>query len=353
MNSFGFFVPKVNNADIKDEVVLNMNGLNYVQMNYGNQRLILLIDSGASSSILFSENVHINKELLSHSKLKIKGIAGCIFSKGTAKIALDVQAHTIQYEFLFVNKFIDDVDGILGADFFTKFGATIDYRNFEFHFWINNEKISLPLQSKHEIYTTLPPRCEIIKYFKCESREDHVIINDELCSGVFVAGLIVTPKNNTIPVRFLNVNECPITLKNFQPRVESLSHYELLNFDTTNNSVKRVDKVLDLINVNSLHPQEKNSIEKICAKYADVFHLENDPLTVTNVCNQSIHLKQDVSPVYVKPYRLPQVQKDEINSQIGKLIQDGIIEETRSEWSSPLLVVPKKPIKWEKRNGGL
>jgi RNase H-like domain found in reverse transcriptase/Reverse transcriptase (RNA-dependent DNA polymerase)/Integrase zinc binding domain len=46
--------------------------------------------------------------------------------------------------------------------------------------------------------------------------------------------------------------------------------------------------------------------------------------------------------VYVKPYRLPYSQKEEINRQVEEMLENGIIEETRSEWSSPILVVPKK-----------
>lgn len=52
-----------------------MDQLNYVQMTYGKQTVFLLIDNGASTSIIFSE--FVQDELLSNSKPKIKGIAGC------------------------------------------------------------------------------------------------------------------------------------------------------------------------------------------------------------------------------------------------------------------------------------
>ena len=47
-------------------------------------------------------------------------------------------------------------------------------------------------------------------------------------------------------------------------------------------------------------------------------------------------------PSYVKPYRLPQAQKAEIRNQIDKMLENGIIEPAASDWSAPLLVVPKK-----------
>lgn len=84
-------------------------------------------------------------------------------------------------------------------------------------------------------------------------------------------------------------------------------------------------------------------IEKICAKLADVFYLENDPCIVTNVFKQKIRLKKGSSPAYVKCYKIPKFKKLEIQKQVNKMLHDGIIEPTSSEWSAPLLVVPKKP----------
>ncbi|KAK9736121.1 hypothetical protein QE152_g12774 [Popillia japonica] len=99
-----------------------------------------------------------------------------------------------------------------------------------------------------------------------------------------------------------------------------------------------------------INKEERNAIQKICAKYADVFLLENDPVTVPDIIKETITLKKeetitlkkDARPVYVKRYRLPYSQKAEIDKQISKMLADGIIEETKSSWSSPILVVPKK-----------
>jgi hypothetical protein len=60
------------------------------------------------------------------------------------------------------------------------------------------------------------------------------------------------------------------------------------------------------------------------------------------LCEQNIELKPNSTPVYIKQYRLPQSQKSEVDKQIQGMIEDGIIEEARSAWSSPLLLVPKK-----------
>ena len=46
--------------------------------------------------------------------------------------------------------------------------------------------------------------------------------------------------------------------------------------------------------------------------------------------------------MYHKPYKLPQSQKDEVQRQVDKMLQENIIENAVSEWNSPLLLVPKK-----------
>lgn len=97
--------------------------------------------------------------------------------------------------------------------------------------------------------------------------------------------------------------------------------------------------------------KEKQSLQGLIAKYADIFHLPGDKLETCNVYNQHIQTKVDSSPVYVKPYRVPFSQKAEIQKQIHEMLDNDIIEPASSEWSSPILMVPKKtkagePQKW-------
>lgn len=48
------------------------------------------------------------------------------------------------------------------------------------------------------------------------------------------------------------------------------------------------------------------------------------------------------NPINTKPYRLPEAHKAEIETQIDKLVKQGVVEESNSPYNSPLLVVPKK-----------
>lgn len=191
----------------------------------------------------------------------------------------------------------------------------------------------------------VPPRCEIIKYVKIGQDYECIVVPEEIGHGVFVAGAIAQPTmSKLIPVRILNVQEKEVTIKNFKPKIANADDYDIVSF--ANESVKsvgRVEKVLESIKMEHLNDEERRSLEHICAKYADVFHLTNDPLTVTNIYKYNLQLEDNATPAYIKPYRLPQTQKAEIQKEIDKMLKDGIIEPSKSAWSAPLLIVPKKP----------
>lgn len=337
MKKISFFVNKNSEA-----VVLSMSGMNYVRLTYGKNELLFLLDSGASISIIFSKFL-IGNELIDNSKkITINGITGSTESKGSTNISLQLQNTKICHNFFIVNDIGYGVHGIIGTDFFAKYHATINFENFTFSLWINNSKLTMPLESKYDSYTVLPPRCEIIKYFWVDDEEDCVIMPNEISEGVFTAGIIARPTAHAVPVQFLNTNDREVKIRNFKPTTAKLNNFDSYDFHKNINSLDRTDKILDLINTKNLNKEERNSIHKICAKYADVFLLDNDPVTVTNIAKETIKLKDNANPVYVKPYRLPHSQKTEINNQINKMLKQGIIEETRSNWSSPLLIVPKK-----------
>lgn len=76
-------------------------------------------------------------------------------------------------------------------------------------------------------------------------------------------------------------------------------------------------------------------------KYKDILHRPNQPLTFTNQVRHEIKTTDEV-PVFTKSYRYPHIHKDEVQKQISKMLEDGIIRPSQSPWSSPIWVVPKK-----------
>ncbi len=54
-----------------------------------------------------------------------------------------------------------------------------------------------------------------------------------------------------------------------------------------------------------------------------------------------IRIKPDAQPVRQKTYRMSPQQQDKLWVEIDKLLADGMIEQSESEWSSPTILVPK------------
>ncbi|PNX92763.1 Ty3/gypsy retrotransposon protein [Trifolium pratense] len=62
--------------------------------------------------------------------------------------------------------------------------------------------------------------------------------------------------------------------------------------------------------------------------------------------NHQIHLIPNSSPVNVRPYRYPYHQKFEIEKQVTEMLSSGLIQPSRSPFSSPVLLVKKKDGSW-------
>lgn len=74
-------------------------------------------------------------------------------------------------------------------------------------------------------------------------------------------------------------------------------------------------------------------------------------LRMIDIITHSIELKSDAKPLFIKQYKLPESQKDEIQKQINKMEKEEVIEKCpASGWNSPIIIVPKRDENGEKTN---
>lgn len=307
-----------------------------------------LIDTGASLSAVKYETICELNIPITKDRIRIKGIGGSLVTEGFIYMKLTVNGLEFANKFYVIRNLPCLHDGIIGQDFLQKYNCVLD---FEFNTMSlscieTDSKITLPLlgnSSVNKHYLTIPPRCEKIFYINTIIKEECVIESKELCKGVYLARAICKPVDGKIPIQILNTREEEICLNYFRPEFEILRNYEICTFKKDDNiDSERVRKMFKFLDLSHLNLEERKSIQNICAKFSDIFHLPGDKLTVSNIHEAEIKLKPDVCPSYVKPYRLPRSQRDEISSQVNKLLFEKIIEPTCSEWSSPVLLVPKK-----------
>ncbi|XP_069361223.1 uncharacterized protein [Maniola hyperantus] len=94
------------------------------------------------------------------------------------------------------------------------------------------------------------------------------------------------------------------------------------------------------IDVN-LDPQIKKQLYEMLNSNKQCFAFSNAELGETKETEMQIRLKDDV-PVCYRPYRLSYTERQKVKDMIDDLQKNGIIRESESEYSSPIIVVPKK-----------
>ena len=82
-------------------------------------------------------------------------------------------------------------------------------------------------------------------------------------------------------------------------------------------------------------------LQKVIQHYTSVFEMPTGLPPLRSQQHQ-ITLRNGSNPVNVRPYRYPQIQKAEIEMLVGDMLQAGIIQPSRSPFSSPVLLVKKK-----------
>ena len=327
---------------IKNTILATSN-LCFVQLGSKNESW--LVDTGASISALKYEHAHEWRIPIHKDGLVINGVGGKIQAIGYVLLKLVVSDQMITHKFYVFESLPCKSNGILGQDFLSKYKSTLNFKNNTISLILeNNNKISLPLfvYENKQSYS-VPSRSETIHYIDTSMTNDCVVCATEIRNGVFIASSIGKPIGGKIPVRILNTTDEDINLDNLRPEIHDLTQYSFCSFDKCdNNDANRVKQLFSLLQLKHLNKEEQISLENLCAKFSDIFCLPGDKLTTTDIYQQKITLKPNVESVYVKPYRLPVFQKGEIKRQIDEMLKEGIIEPCSSEWSSPVLLVPKK-----------
>lgn len=316
-----------------------------------------MVDSGASISLIKYNN-NLNNFHIFNETACVNGLGGKSRTIGTIKLPLKLNIKdfpTFNFKFHIIKSMPCDADGIIGTDFMDIYCKNLNFIDKTLTFINKNVESSVRLETTYQysqnvlliekrselqcfITAPRPPR----KRF-AQSNDSYVVCGEEISPGVFIANALVTRNhNNRIPIRILNTTEHDITLNNFVPKLDFMNNYSVYNFDKTHNESKRVKQILSLLKIDHLNKEEATSITNICAKYSDIFLLDNDKLTTTNIYEHDIKIKPGTEAQFTKAYRLPHSQKEEIDRQIKDLIESDIIEPAKSEWSSPILLVPKK-----------
>ena len=123
----------------------------------------------------------------------------------------------------------------------------------------------------------------------------------------------------------------------------------LLNFTVGNEPIRNKEPKEELgFNVSEitlgkdLTDSEKERLLKLLTEYSDLWPTEEVPLGQAMVPPVTIEVEKGCSPAWQPVRRLAEKEKDIVDREIKKLLEQGILAPSKSPWASPILLV-KKP----------
>ncbi|GKD79059.1 reverse transcriptase [Tanacetum coccineum] len=96
------------------------------------------------------------------------------------------------------------------------------------------------------------------------------------------------------------------------------------------------------LEVNDSVPEE---IVKVLQDYESVFEISTG-LPPKRSHDQSIPLIPNTPPISIRPYRHPPNKKDAVELMVKELLDSGVIRNSQSPFSSPIVMVKKKDGSW-------
>ena len=90
-----------------------------------------------------------------------------------------------------------------------------------------------------------------------------------------------------------------------------------------------------------LNDDERVKFKNLFNKYRNVFAFPGDQLGRTSLVQHVIDTG-DATPIKQRPYRVSPDVKKEIDRQVDEMLEKGIIQESVSPWSSPVVLVKRR-----------
>ena len=238
----------------------------------------------------------------------------------------------------YVYKFHDFFDGLIGTDLLDKWDAVIDYKNKTLITKTASNPIYVHDSRNANLYEEIIPagQSKLLK-IPINMHDGEAYIKEQKISNCIISECLTSVKNNRGIVEVKNPSRNDVIFSMDRAVFAEINN---INFTCTEQS-QRVKDVLTRLRTEHLNVEERKNLELLCSQYSDVFYLEGEPLTFTNRIKHSIKTTDEV-PVHTKSYRYPYVHRQEVQEQIGKMLEQGIIRPSNSAWSSPIWVVPKK-----------
>lgn len=301
----------------------------------------MLIDTGANQSFISPDAVekYFNKFSLKYDPFEVSNVHAVSRHKYSVTIPSFSEFNSKDSITLFIYKFHNYFDGLIGTDLLDKWEATIDYKRKLFVTSNASNPIQIYNSCNLNLYENIIPAgtSKLIK-LPINIREGEIFIPEQIISSCIIKECLTCAKNNRAILEIYNPTRNDIIFSIDKPIQAELNNTE---YKHTERMIEREKDVLSRLRTSHLNEEERINLETLCGRYADIFYLEGETLTFSNTIKHSIKTTDEI-PVYTKSYRYPFIHRQEVREQIQCMLDQGIIRPSDSAWSSPIWIVPKK-----------
>ena len=366
-NDFEFDSEDTNLPEERDMVQLLNSACYYVNGKVGHVRGKFLIDTGSSICVLSEkvyERIKGNDISLQPSHRQVRAANGTLLRiKGTCTLQIQLDHVLFNQEFIVAN--IEESLGILGINFLDQYQADVKIRKKILK--TNQGRIKLHKQSTDVCNRlqlceniTVPSQSEAyIKTYTVQNCEARLNIleptNRFLDQGLLIGRTLVDTSHNQMTVSVLNVSDKNIKLKQnvslgtIHPidQICKCDDLDSSKVKVEQNSSELPEHLKPLVeNCSSdLSCEEKQKLSSLVAEFQDVFMSPDGQLGQTTLAEHYIDTG-DTKPFKMPCRRIPMFKREVVQTEIKKMLDQGVIEPSTSPWNSPICLVAKKSGEW-------
>ena len=345
----------------------NHGGSGYIAAKVGGLDFILLVDSGATLSVI-PKGVWLaitkgGSELVGHQGDVSAANGGGMGILGKWHTVCQFGSLALVAEFLVAD--VPSQEILLGFDFLRKYGAVVDFGRKECRVMgklfplIVPADLEKPQDVTVPVDTVIPPRSEAIITGKVESvlgsGQEGMLEPAESVSNhcnVMVARVVCKVEQGTLLVRVINVTDDALTLKEgvklgtLYTDIEVGSRAEHLGAVETG-GVPRSPWTADTLLVHlglhqkALETPDLVAIRGMLHRNLSVFSFGDDDLGRTHLTLHQIDTGE-ARPVKLPPRRVPLHLQNEVSDHLKQMLENDIVQPSHSPWAAPVVLVRKR-----------
>ena len=327
-----------------------------------------LVDTGSTICILHPRKYNLLPPNM-RPEIKKTSTKLCLADGGVVNTMAYIDLPIHVGNFTTVQKFtVADIDvpAVIGYDFLHSHKCTLDMG--EEVLTLDENQIKCIKESQMSSLfkisltekVTIPPKTEVITIGKIEGDSSSIMnalvqpLQSKHLENILVAKSLVDPSRGYVPIRLANITNHEQIMKQFTC-IASCESVELSQDKSVNredrvmkvNSCEKIDELpvyLKELKDKSgvlLNDDQKCLLDSLLKRHINTFSKTKDDLGRANVIKHKINTG-DAHPIKQQPRRLPLTKRDDVDREIQRLLDCGIIEASKSPWASPIVPVTKK-----------